>query len=388
MPDAGKKELLWSRSFTLTIVGILFLFIPFALYLPVMPVYLLQKMHSSMEAAGAANAIFLVACFLCRAQTSRLEARFGTRRVLLTTGFLFMATNLLYLTAATVSSVLLIRFFSGACFALSNTCINAMGSRLIPVSRKGEGLAYLTTMVLAGTAIGPYLGLSLSRAFGYQAVFVFSAAISLLGVLIFCVIRIPQERPQRQRFSFSNLYEVKAIPVSLIVLLLASAYGGVLTFVAVYAAELQLPRVVDFFFVVMALASVGSRLLTGWMYDRLGPNAAIYPAILILALGLLVLANLHTTFWMLTAAALIGTGYGMSVPAIQTLAIQLSPAHRVSEVTATFFTCLDGGIGMGAYLLGGSIHAFGYPAVYRALAASTLGCTLIYYLVYARKRRW
>lgn len=388
MTDAGSKETLWTRPFSLTIIGILFLFIPFALYLPVMPVYLLKGMHSSIEAAGAVNAIFLVACVLCRAQTARFEARFGTRRVLMASGFLFMATNLLYLAATTVASVMLIRFFSGACFAVANTCINAMGSRLIPQARKGEGLAYLTTMVLAGTAIGPYLGLSLSRAFGFDAVFIFSALISLLGMLIFCLIKIPPERPQVQRFSFQAMYEVKAIPVSLVVLVLAIAYGGVLTFVAVYAADLQLPLVVDFFFVVMPVASVGSRLLTGRMYDRLGPDATIYPAILILALGLLMLANLHTTAWMLTAAVFIGIGYGMSVPAIQTLAIQLSPPHRISEVTATFFSCLDGGIGLGAYLLGGSIHVFGYAPVYQALAVMTLGCMLIYYLVYARTRRW
>ncbi len=388
MTAVSEKEILWTRGFTLTNIGSLFLFIPFALYLPVMPVYLLKGMHSSLQAAGAVNAIFLVACFLFRAQTSRLEARFGTRQVLLSSGFLFMATNLLYLTAATVPSVLAIRFFSGVCFAVSNTSINAMASRLIPGTRKGEGLAYLTTMVLAGTAIGPYLGLSISRAFGFQAVFVFSAALSFLGVLIFCCIKVPEARPQVQPFTFYGIYEAKAIPVSLIVLLLASAYGGVLTFVALYAAELQLPIVVDFFFVVMAVASVGSRLATGWMYDRLGPNAAIYPAIFVLASGLMVLANVHSTAWMLIAAGLVGTGYGMAVPGIQTLAMQLSPPHRVSEVTATFFTCLDGGIGLGAYVLGGTIHALGYHAVYQALAVMTVGCMAIYYLVYARTRAW
>jgi predicted MFS family arabinose efflux permease len=67
------------------------------------------------------------------------------------------------------------------------------------------------------------------------------------------------------------------------------------------------------------------------------------------------------------------------------LAIQLSPPQRSSAVTATFFSCLDGGIGLGAYLLGGGIHAFGYAAVYLALAVMTLGCVVPYYLLYGRK---
>jgi len=377
---------LWTRSFTLTMIGILFLFIPFSLYMPVLPVYLLKELNSSLEAAGAVNGIFLAASVLFRAQTARLEARFGVRRVLLSSGFLFMATNALYLLFSTVSSVMLIRFLSGVFFAVVNTSIYAMGSRLVPNTRKGEGMAYLTTMILAGGAIGPYIGLSLSHAYGYQSVFIFSALISLLGLLIACVIVLPEDGPHVQlRFSFHDLFEVKAIPASLIILVIAIAYGGVLTFVAVYATELRLPYVVKYFFVVMACSSVASRLATGRLYDRFGPDASIYPAIIIMTLGLLILGGISTTTGMLTAAAIIGVGYGMTVPSIQALAIQLSPPQRSSAVTATFFSCLDGGIGLGAYLLGGGIHAFGYAAVYLALAVMTLGCVVPYYLLYGRK---
>lgn len=380
------KEALWTRSFSLTMIGMLFLFIPFALYLPVLPVYLLQELHSSLQGAGAINGIFLIAAVLFRAQTARLEARFGVRRVLLVSGFLFMATNLLYLTVSTVISTMLIRFLSGACFAVVNTSIYAMGSRLVSSARKGEGLAYLTAMVLAGSAIGPYIGLNLSGTYGYNAVFIFSAVISLLGLLIASFITIPPEdRPHVQAgYLFHELYEVKAIPASLIALVIAFAYGGVLTFVAVYATKLHLPYVVEYFFVAMAGASVFSRLATGRIYDRFGPNAAIYPAIFLIAAGLIMLGDLHTTGGLLTSGAVIGVGYGMAVPGLQALAMQLSPESRSSAVTATFFSCLDGGIGLGAYLLGGCIHAFGYEAVYLALGLLTLGCIVPYYFMHAR----
>jgi len=379
-------EVLWSSPFTLIMLGMLFLFIPYSLYLPVMPAYLLEELHSSMQTAGAINGIFLAAAVLSRAQTARLEARFGVRRVLLASGILFMATNVLYLCAGSVLSIMLIRFLSGACFAVVNTSLTALGSRLIPLSRKGEGLAYLMTMVLTGTAIGPYLGLSLSQSYGYDSVFIFSTLTTLLGVLIICFVTVQEEQSQvHPRFSFHDLFEIKAIPVSLIVLLLAISYGGVLTFVAIYATKLGLPLVAHYFFVVMASTSVVSRLATGRLYDRFGPNIAIYSAITILSAGLLTLGGIHSTASMLSAAALIGMGYGMAMPSIQALAIQISPVHRSSAVTATFFTCLDGGIGLGAYLLGGSINAFGYAPVYLALGVLTLSCILLFYTTYTRR---
>lgn len=386
MNNSGAASL-WTRPFTLTMFGILFLFIPFSLYLPVMPVYLLQELHSTLQEAGAINAAFLIGAVLFRSHTARLEERFGVRPVLLVSGFLFMAINLLYLTASTVVGVMLIRFLSGACFAVVNTSIYAMGSRLVSSARKGEGLAYLTTMALAGNAIGPYIGLTISGTYGYNVVFIFCAAISLLGLLIASFIVIPPEdEPDVQDgFSFHNLYEVKAIPVSLIALVFAFAYGGVLTFVAVYASGLHLSFVVDYFFVAMAGASIASRLVTGRIYDRFGPHASVFPAIILMSAGLLLLGGFHTTAGMLTSAAVIGIGYGMAVPSIQTLAMQLSPVSRSSAVTATFFSCLDGGIGLGAYLLGGAIHAFGYAAVYEALGILTLGSMLPYYLLYVRR---
>lgn len=381
------KETLWTRSFTLTMLGMLFLFIPFALYMPVLPAYLLQELHSSIQVAGAINGIFLAAAVLFRAQTARLEARFGVRRVLLASSFLFMATNVLYIAAGSVIPIMLIRFFSGACFAVANTSIMAVGSRLIPMSRKGEGLAYLTAMVLAGGAIGPYIGLSLARAYGYDAVFVFSTLSTLVGLLIAGAIQVHEEQaPVQPRFSFQELFEVKAIPASLILLVLAISYGGVLTFVAVYATELRLPFVTRYFFVVMAGASVISRFATGRLFESLGLDCAVYLAIATLGGGLLMLGGIHATVWMLVAAVLIGVGFGMAVPSLQTLAIQLSPAHRISAVTATFFSCLDGGIGLGAYLLGGGIHLFGYSAVYVALGVVNCACLLAYYLMYGRGR--
>lgn len=379
-------EILWTRSFTLTMLGMLFLFVPFSLYMPVMPAYLLEELHSSIQVAGAINGIFLAAAVLFRAQTARLEARLGIRRVLLISCFMFMATNLFYIAAGTVTSIMLIRFMSGASFAVANTSIMALGSRLIPLKRKGEGLAYLTATILAGGAIGPYIGLSLSQTYGYLAVFIFSTLSSLLGLLIVMAIPVPGEQaPLQPRFSFQDLFEVKAIPVSLILLVLAISYGGVLTFVAVYATQLHLPLVTEYFFVVMASASVVSRFATGRMFDRLGPDVVICTAIVTMAGGLLILGGIHATAWMLTAAVLFGTGFGMAVPGLQTLAIQLSPAHRISAVTATFFTCLDGGIGLGAYLLGGAIQHFGYSNVYLALGVVTFCCIIAYYVMYVRK---
>jgi MFS family permease len=386
---ANDYPALWSGQYTLTILGTLFIFIPYALFLPVLPVYILERLHGSLEAAGSVNAVFLIASVLFRAQTMWLEALFGRRRTLLASCFLFFVSNCLYLVATHTVTLIATRFFSGICFAIANTSIMSLGSRLAPRQRIGEGLAYLTTVVTAGTAIGPFAGLSLARAYGFAAVFVFSALMTFIGLVITFAIRIPDDIANEPRivcrFNFRENYEFKAVPVSTALLLMAVAYSGVISFVSVYAKQLHLLFAGSWFFVVLSVFSIVSRLATGRLYDRFGANAVMYPAIFLLSAGLLLLGMASSSAALLTAAALVGLAYGIAVPSVQTIAIQKSPSHRISAVTATVFTFLDMGMGAGAYIVGVGIHALGYAGLYLLLSPLVLSVSFLYYCVHGRK---
>lgn len=379
---------LWSKQYLLTLVGALFIFIPYALFLPVLPVYILEKLHGSLAVAGSVNAVFLGASVLFRAQTARLEARFGKRRTLLTSCLLFLVSNCLYLVAINCAMLLAVRFFSGICFAIVNTSIMSLGSCLAPRRRIGEALGYLTMVVTAGTAIGPFAGLSLAHSLGYPSVFVFSALMTLIGLLIALAISIPQaaQPPNSARpLSFWNGYQFSAMPVATVLLLMSFAYSGVVCFVTIYAKELQLPFAAAWFFVVLSAFSILSRPVTGRLYDRFGASVVIYPSIFLLAAGLSLLGMAHTTSVLLLAAACVGLAFGTAVPSLQTLAQQKSHPHRVSQVTATVFTFLDIGMGVGAYLIGAGMHILGQARVYLLLTPLMLATMLLYRYVQGRK---
>lgn len=382
---------LWSRPYALTVLGTLFIFIPYALFLPVLPVYVVEKLHGSLAAAGSVNAVFLIASVLFRAQTSRLETVFGKRRTLLVSCALFLLSNCLYLLVTQTSTLLVIRFFSGACFAIVNTSIMSFGCRIAPQQRIGEGLSYLTTVVTAGTAIGPFAGLSLARLYGFESVFIFSALMTFIGLIISAAIKGPEtvanESRTVERVSFGQNYESSAIPVATILLLIAFVYSGVISFATIYANERQLYVAGPYFFVVLATFSILSRLATGKFYDRFGANSVVYPSIMTMAAGLLLLGSANSGLLLLVAAACIGFSYGIAVPSIQTIAIQISPQNRVSAVTATVFTFLDVGLGAGAYLLGVAMNSLGYANVYLLLSPVVLCITVFYYFVNGRNGR-
>jgi predicted MFS family arabinose efflux permease len=390
-PESGTEApVLWSKPYFLTVLGTLFIFIPYALFLPVLPVYVVEKLNGSLTYAGAVNAAFLFASVLFRSQTSRLEGMFGKRATLLGSCFLFLLSNCLYFFAANATILIAIRFFSGACFAIVNTSIMSLGSRIVPQQRIGEGLAYLTTVVTAGMAVGPFAGLSLSSSYGYEAVFIFSVVMTFIGLLITCAIRIPDYIADEARsagsYSIRRSFESGALPVSAILMLLSSAYAAVITFVTMYANESQLTVAGTYFFVVLASFSVLSRLATGRIYDRFGANAVIYPSIAAMTLGLFLLGRASSGLELLSAAALIGLSYGIAVPSIQTIAIQKSSTQRISAVTATVFTFLDIGMGVGAFVSGSVIHVIGYARFYLLFSPLVLSIAVFYHYIHGRKR--
>jgi predicted MFS family arabinose efflux permease len=90
---------------------------------------------------------------------------------------------------------------------------------------------------------------------------------------------------------------------------------------------------------------------------------------------------------MLVAAALIGLAFGAIVPGLLTLADQQSPRQRTSAVMATFFTFLDMGLGIGAYLVGVCLPLFGYANLYLVLGFLVLGVGLFYYKFVYKKEQ-
>ncbi|WP_110955610.1 MFS transporter [Anaerosinus massiliensis] len=385
------KEPLWTKNYNITILAMLFIFIPYSLYLPILPLYIAEDLHGSMQMAGLSNAVFLLASVLFRTQTARLENVFSTKTTIKVSCFLFLIANSLLLFTTNLYAILGIRFLGGICFAIINTAIMALGCQFAPNSRKGEGISYLTTVITAGSAIGPFIGLYLAHTINYNAVFIFCVLLTFLGFILLPFIDMNSQTIAKKSslysFTLQDILEMPVIPICLITLLTSIAYAGVLSFVAVYANQLQIINASNYYFVVLALFSLLIRLVSGKIFDRFGANIVLYPCFIFLAAGLLMLAYANGMFSMMLSAAFIGIGYGVLVPTIQTLALHCSSPKRVSIVTATYFTCLDLGLATGAYLLGALAPLLGYRMMYLILAPFTLCILVLYYVIYGRNAK-
>src|SRR5699024_11776756 len=108
---------------------------------------------------------------------------------------------------------------------------------------------------------------------------------------------------------FDDLFERRALPVAFMAGILSFTYASVLSFISIYAKEVNMVQTASFFFVFYAVFLILSRPLSGRSFDRFVENSVIYPSIILYGIGLIILSlTAHPAAFFLAGAIIsIGT---------------------------------------------------------------------------------
>ncbi|MBG9586496.1 MFS transporter [Cytobacillus firmus] len=383
-----KKQPLWTKDFLSISVTSFFLFMGFYVLLTTLPLYILDDLKGDETQVGLIISVFLIAAVISRPFTGKWIDEVGRRKILLASLIVFAVSSLLYFWADTMPALLALRFLHGAGFGMATTATGAIVAEIVPDERRGEGLGYYAMFMNLAMVIGPFAGLTIIQYASFTLIFALCTVLSFIAIVLGAFVKIPhtaESSVKHPNFTLSSLFEKNAVPVAISAGILAFAYSGILSFISVYAKELDLLEAASFFFVVYAAFIIMSRPFTGRWFDTYGENKVIYPAIILFAAGLFLLSQANSTFVFLLSGAVIGLGYGTIVPSLQTVAIkQADPAKR-GLATSTFFTLFDTGIGLGSYILGILAVKTGFASLYFMLAGVALFGLLIYYLLHGKK---
>lgn len=383
---------LWTKNFIVVSAINFHLVLIFYFLVIVIVGYAVAELHANTAQAGLISGLFIVGTLFGRLAVGELLSRLGRKATLLIGLGGFLVFSLLYFLPIGVTGLLAVRFMHGFMMGLASTVLGTVIAQIIPAQRRGEGIGYYSMSSTLGTAIGPFMAIWMMLHLGYQVIFILSSVIALSCICCAFWLNIPSiqynnaqpQNPLQSRSFFSRFIELKALPISLVVLLAATCYSGVLSFINFYAKDINLVETASVFFLMYAIAILCSRPFTGPLLDRKGENIIMYPAFLIMALGLFLLSYAQTAWALLGSAALLGLGYGNVQSVCQTLAIKSTSLERMGFATSTFFICLDAGLGFGPYFIGLSLDYIEYSQLYLYSAIITLACIGVYYVLHAR----
>ncbi|WP_018990254.1 MFS transporter [Aromatoleum toluclasticum] len=384
-----KSSPLWTRDF-LIVAGVNFLLaLVFYMLIVVVGAYAIEAYGSSLSEAGLVAGIFVIGTLSGRLVIGQLIDVIGRKRTLIAGTAAFALTTCLYFLSDSVSTLIIVRFLHGAALGVGSTAAGTAVAHIIPPDRKAEGIGHFSLSTTLSSAIGPFLGLWLLQHASFDWIFACSLAVSVIGLLAATRLQVPEldaaHRAMRGfEFSFGRLLERRAVPVAVVAFMAGLCYASVLAFINVYAVELDLVTAASFFFIVYSAVVLLSRPWTGRLMDRKGSNVVVFPCCILLALGLVLLANVQSAVMLLAAAALIGLGFGNLQSVFYAVAVKVVTPQRMGLATSTFFIFLDASLGFGPYLLGLAISQIGYRNLYWAMAALAVLCMGAFYLLHGR----
>jgi MFS family permease len=372
-------ERLWTKQFTLLTIGNLFLFNAFYMLYPTLPPFI-KQMGGNESQVGLAMGAFMLSSVIFRPLVGGLLDRFG-RRPFIVWGLLFFTLAMyMYDWVGGIVILMGLRILHGMSWAVSTTATMTAITDMIPSTRRGEGMGWFSTSMTLAMAIGPMFGIWVTQNLSYSALFLFAVVLSAAALLLTLGTKMPFRLQTGARRI--ELFEKSVLPLAASVFFLFIAYGGITTFVPLFANSIQINS--GAFFLAFAATLALSRPISGKLSDRYGEIFVIVPALVITICALIVLSLSTGLIGVLVSAVLYGIGFGSAQPALQAATIRLARSNRIGVANASISTANDLGIGLGAIMLGWVSQYTSYQVLF-AVSALSVAFSLILFLFFVKR---
>ncbi|UXU59981.1 MFS transporter [Staphylococcus agnetis] len=387
---ASTTTRLFTKNYIVNFVVSLLLYLTMYLLIVVITQYAIENYHISDSLAGLVMGLFIVGSLFGRFLTGRFINVMGPKKIVLIGLAAFTVTQCLYFIEGSLILLMIVRFLNGFALAIATTATGTLVALLSPVERRAEGISLFSLSLVIGAAIGPFVGLMLAQHYPTYVLFTLCVGIALCAFVLALTLNVRfQTQPLKsedKQFKLSHFVSIPALPIASVILICGLGYASVLTFIQIYAQQLQLLTLAGYYFIAYAIASILTRPLIGKIMDRYNENKIAYPALLLFSVGLAMLAVLssNTGWLLLTSGALLGIGYGAMTAVCNVAAIKVSNKAHIGIATSTFYIGLDFGLGFGPFLLGFITTSLGFQAMYGITAIIIYMCIALYWFVHGR----
>lgn len=384
------KERLFTSSYIFILAANFLLFFGFWILIPVLPFYLRETYNCPAAMLGAILSCYTVSGLCIRPFSGFLMDKFPRKPIYIFCYFICASIFLGYIAAGVLAWFIVLRALHGIAFSSVTVGGNTLCVDITPSSRRGEALGYYGLTNNIAMALGPMTGLFMHGHVSYTNIFLTGMAFSAVGLI--CTVCVKPRTPETiktrlneklqtgttpskptRKLSLDRFILLKGIPVSIALLMLSIPYGATTNFVAMYAREIHLDMPSGFFFTLMAAGMGASRLVAGKKVDQgyitQCIHIGLYPVVL--AFFMLSMCRFVAPACMGAAEAmffavplLLGIGFGVIFPAMNTLYINLAPNNQRATATSTYLTAWDVGIGIGIATSGLIAQHFTFYMVY------------------------
>lgn len=381
----NSENKLWTRQYLLVMMVNLLTNITHYIFLTLLPMYAIHIGGDNAD-AGLMTGLFSIAALVFRPVFGKLLDKNGRKIVVMIGLTLIALMSVSYIFSHTIPVLIAFRIINGIGFSAGSTAIATVVADILPKNKLAEGIGYFGISNNVAQAIGPLIGLYIIQGYGYTALFGAVTAISIVGMLCAFPVNYYKHSTKKEQMhpvdavakhKRIGFLETALISPALMMLLIASVFGAVQTFVAKYAMTLGISHI-GIFFTVYALATILTRLFYGKLSRRIGLGGILVPAIILVIVSQVVLA-FATSLWMFVlSAVLYGFGGGCIMPTLNTVIVLFASPGGRGTALAVFYSAMDIGVGVSAIVWGVISQNYGFPFIYLGGAISCILALIIY----------
>ncbi|HEX3733654.1 MAG TPA: MFS transporter [Solirubrobacterales bacterium] len=342
--------------------------------LPVLPRYVRGPLGEGDLAVGIVIGAYAITGLLLRPVAGRLADRRGRKPTVLFGALLLALSGLLYIPSLGLAGLIGARLVLGIGEGSVYTAGSAWIVDLAPVARRGRVLGLYGLAVWGGLSIGPLAGELLLEASGYRAVWIFAAAMPLLGAAI--AAWVPDPFVPQAHAEPHPLIAPEAIRPGMAVALASVGYAAVATFIVLHLEARGVGHGATVFAAFAAMI-VLTRLIAGDLPDRVGAARVAIGATLGEAAGLLTIALAHSLPVALLGGMAMGAAFSLLNPSLMLIAVDRVSESARGAAMGTFTAFFDAGVGIGAPLAGLAAVLTDYEGAFVLAAAIAASSALL-----------
>jgi len=361
----NNKEPLWTKDFVLICILNLLVFTSFYFLLPTLPIFVTDVLKGDESQVGYIIGILTLMAVAVRPLSGFLIDAVGRKQIFFLALLFYVISMAGYIFVTSLVLLFLLRFVHGAAWGFATTSAGTVVADLVPASRRGEGMGYYGLSNTVAMAVGPVLALAIINQVDFNLLFTSALALSILGFLCMFGISYPVSSKKSNKFTFSleSFYEPRVLSLSLMLFFITFGYGGIVSFITIYAKDLNIDNPGMFFF-AYATILLFVRPYAGKVFDSQGPFKIMAVGFIAIIISFIILFLAGGMSYYVLSAVFLGIGFGIVHPTAVAMAINRVEPFRRGAANATIFSAFDLGIGLGSILLGYLSKAAGLPFMY------------------------
>jgi len=202
-------------------------------------------------------------------------------------------------------------------------------------------------------SVGPVVGLFIIHQWGNVPMFVSGCFISVASLLCAYAVHLRKRFVvgKRIQLNLDSMFDKNSVRISLNIMITMIAYGGLLSFIALYGREIGIQNTA-LYFLILSVGIATARLTAGKVFDKKGPRKIITICLMLLIIGFPLLASAKNAVLFYISAIIIGFGNGVIFPTFQSMVNNLADSRHRGAANSTLYTAVDFGMGFGMIMAG------------------------------------